>query len=213
MCLPKVCFGFFFWHGGRNVVFLDMAWRINKHGGIYKEGAVFPLQKRYQIAVSFLDWQLWFCCSGKHLYLRRCVKHRWQVHKDWPFCPWGKRFTSNDNGAMESGLPGSTCYDPFMYLSEIQKALRDDLNLAAAKIPSIPTICRTLISWDLTRHKAAKVSLERFTAENRARRTAFVEWRRTVDPRKLYFVDATAIQLVNGVQTTGRCHTKMEMFP
>ena len=32
----------------------DMAWRINKHGGVYKKGAAFPLQKRYQIAASYL---------------------------------------------------------------------------------------------------------------------------------------------------------------
>ena len=34
-----------------------------------------------------------------------------------------------------------------------------------------------------------------------------MEWRRTVDLRKLSFVDETAIQLVNGVRTTGQCHT------
>lgn len=66
-------------------------------------------------------------------------------------------------------LEALVTYDPFMYLSEIQKALRDNLNLPAAEIPSIPTICRTLISLELTRHKAVKVPLERFTPQNTAR--------------------------------------------
>ena len=81
------------------------------------------------------------------------------------------------------------------------------MNLPPAEVPSLPTICRTLLSLDLTRHKASKVPLERFTPENDARRRAFVNWRRTVDPRKLYFADETAIQLADGVRTIGRCHT------
>ena len=95
----------------------------------------------------------------------------------------------------------------FVYLSEIQTALRDDLNLSPREIPSLPTICRTLLDIDLTRHKASKVPSERFSPENIARRAAFVNWRRNVDPRKLYFVDETAIQLSDGRRTNGRCHT------
>ena len=97
--------------------------------------------------------------------------------------------------------------DAFVYWSEIQTALRDDLNLPPREIPSIPTICRTLLNLDLTRHKASKVPSERFSPENIARRAAFVNWRRTVDPRKLYFVDKTVIQHSDGRRTNGRCHT------
>ena len=104
-------------------------------------------------------------------------------------------------------LEALVTHDPFMYLCEMQAALRDDLNLPPAEVPSLPTICRTLLSLELTRHKASKVPLERFTPENDARRRAFVNWRRTVDPRKLYFADETAIQLADGVRTIGRCHT------
>ena len=70
-------------------------------------------------------------------------------------------------------LEALVTHDPFMYLSEIQKALRDNLNLPAAEIPSIPTICRTLISLDLTRHKAAKVPLERFNTPEQSSTNGF----------------------------------------
>ena len=30
-----------------------MAWRINQYGEVYKKGAAFPLQKRYQMATSY----------------------------------------------------------------------------------------------------------------------------------------------------------------
>ena len=34
------CFGLVLLHGRRNVVLTDMAWRINRHGGVYKKGGV-----------------------------------------------------------------------------------------------------------------------------------------------------------------------------
>ena len=188
---------------------MDMAWRINKHGGVYKKGAVFPLHKRYQIAASYLRTGSCGAAAAENMCTYEAARNI--VDK---FLTTGL-FDPGGRGSPPTIMqPWKVAYlealfthDPFMYLSEIQKALRDDLNLPAAEIPSIPTIYRTLISLDLTRHKAAKVPLERFTPQNRARRRAFAEWRRTVDPRKLYFVDETAIQLVNGVRTTGRCHT------
>ena len=38
-------------------------------------------------------------------------------------------------------LEALVTHDPFVYLSEIQTALRDDLNLPPREIPSISTIC------------------------------------------------------------------------
>ncbi|KAJ7314866.1 hypothetical protein OS493_039133, partial [Desmophyllum pertusum] len=45
----------------KNVV---MAWRINKHGGVYKKGAAFSFTKAIPNC-RFLPshWQLWRCCS------------------------------------------------------------------------------------------------------------------------------------------------------
>lgn len=99
------------------VMLMDVAWRINKHGGVYKKGAVFPLQKPYQIAAS-PDWLLWWCCcSGKRV-LTTWRKTCWQVFTSWPFWSWRKRFTANDHAAMESGLPVSTYYTRPIYVSQ-----------------------------------------------------------------------------------------------
>ena len=111
------------------------------------------------------------------------------------------------NGIFDPGDRGSppTMMQPWKvaYLG----ALRDDLKLPPRELPSLPTICRTLLDLDLIRHKASQVPSERFSPENIARRAAFVNWRRTVDPRKLYFVDETAIELSDGRGTNRRCHT------
>ena len=191
-----------------------MAWRINKHDGVYKKGAPFPLQKRYQIAASYLQTGSYGAAAAENMCTYDAARSI--VNK---FLTTGLFDPGNRGSPPTIMQPWKVAYlealvthDPFMYLSEIQAAIRDDLNLPPAEIPSIPTICRTLLNLDLTRHKASKVSLERFTPENIARRTAFVNWRRTVDPRKLYFVDETAIQLANGVRTVGRCHTNSKRF-
>jgi len=98
--------------------------------------------------------------------------------------------------------------NPFLYLDEIQDAMKIDLNLANADVPSISVICRTLSKeLDLTRHKATKVAAERFTQLNMARRRAFIDWRATVDPRRVFFLDETAFQLKDEVRSVGRCHT------
>ena len=188
-----------------------MAWRINKQGGIFKKGAAFPLQKRYQIAVSYLRTGSFAFAAAAAENLCTYDAARKITDK---FLTTGL-FDPGNRGSPPTIMPpwkvayleALVTHDPFMYLCEMQAALRDDLNLPPAEVPSLPTICRTLLNLDLTRHRASKVPLERFTPENNARRRAFVNWRRTVDPRKLYFADETAIQLANGVRTIGRCHT------
>lgn len=167
------------------------------------------MQKRYQIAVSYLRTGSFGAAAAENL----CTYKAARKITD-KFLTTGL-FDPGNRGSPPTMMPpwkvayleALVTHDPFMYLCEMQAALRDDLNLPPAEVPSLPTICRTLLSLDLTRHKASKVPLERFTPENNARRRAFVNWRRTVDPRKLYFADETAIQLANGVRTIGRCHT------
>ena len=92
-------------------------------------------------------------------------------------------------------LESLVCHDPFMYLSQMRQAPRDYLQWEIIEVPSIPTICKRLQNVDWTQHKALKVLLGRFTEVNIARRSAFVNWRRIVAPRRLYFVDETAVQL------------------
>ena len=186
-----------------------MAWKINKQGGILKKGAAFPLQKRYQIDVSYLHTGSFATAAAENLCTYDAARNI--IDK---FLITGL-FNPGNRGSHPTIMPpwkvayleAIVTHDPFTYLCEIQAALRDDLNLPPTEIPSLPTICKTLLSLDLTRHKASKVPLERFTPENNARQRAFVNWRGTVDPRKLYFADETAIQLANGVRTVGRCHT------
>ena len=177
-----------------------MAWETNKQGGVYKRGAAFPSQKRYQIDASFFRTGSYGSAAAENMCTYDVTKKI--VHK---FLTNGI-FDPGDCGSPPTMMqPWKVAYlealvthDPFVYLSEIQTVLGDNLNVPPREIPSLPTICKTLLDLDLTRHKASKVLSERFSPENIARRAAFVNWRRTVDPRKLYFVDETAIELSDG---------------
>ena len=191
----------------------DMAWRLNQFGGVYKRGSSYPMQKHYQILGSYLE-------SGSLAEAAVANMCTYDTAKSVTL-----KFLNT--GSFEPGNRGSpstmmdpwkvayleslVCHDPSMYLSEMQQALRDDLQLELFEVPSIPTICKTLQDLDLTRHKASKVPLERFTEVNIATRTPFVKWRRTVDPRRLYFVDETAVQLADGVRQIWRDHTNHKL--
>ena len=191
-----------------------MAWRINKQGGVYKKGAAFPLQKRYQIVASYMYLQTGSFTAATAENFCTYDAARSITEK---FLTTGL-FDPGERGSPPTIMqPWKVAYlealvthDPFMYLSEIQKALCDDLNLPPGEVPSIPMISRTLHDLDLTRHKASKIPLERFKPENIARRSAFANWRRTVDPRKTR--DETAIQLTNAVELMDAA-TPIAKFP
>ena len=72
--------------------------------------------------------------------------------------------------------------NPKLYLSEI----RD--------MPSLVTLHRFIKQEGFTRKKRTRVAIERFTRENLMKRKAFIAWRKTVDPRNLFFVDETGFE-------------------
>ena len=84
--------------------------------------------------------------------------------------------------------------DPKLYLSEIRDYLERDLGLNGPDLPSIMTIQRFSAQRGFTRKKCTRVAKERFWPENILRRKAFMEWRKTVDPRQLFFVDETGFE-------------------
>ena len=116
---------------------LDMLWRINNHGGVYKKGAVFPLQKRYQIAASYVRTGSCGAAAAENM----CTYNAARKIID-KFMTTGL-FEPGGRGSPQTimqpwkvaYLEALVTYNPFTYLTDIQKALRDDLILPAAEIP------------------------------------------------------------------------------
>ena len=179
----------------------------------YKKGAVFPLQKQYQIAASYVRTGSCGAAAAENM----CTYNAARKIID-KFMTTGL-FEPGGRGSPQTimqpwkvaYLEALVTYNSFMYLSEIQKALRDKPKLTCSWNSIYPYKLQNSYQFRLNETQV-KVLLERFTPQNTARWTAFVQWERTVDPRKLYFVDETTIQLVNEIWTTGRCHTNSN-FP
>ena len=71
--------------------------------------------------------------------------------------------------------------DPKLYLSEIRDHLERDLGLNGPDLPSVMTMF--ISQRGFTRMKCTTVAMERIRSEIIPRRKAFIEWRKTVDPR------------------------------
>ena len=100
--------------------------------------------------------------------------------------------------------------NPKLYLGEIRDNFRDHLGLPPHEVPSLASIHEFLKKEGFTRKKYNKVALERFSATNMMQRRAFIEWRRTVDLRKLFFVNETGFS--EFWRTYGRMK-KINQFP
>ncbi|KXJ24533.1 hypothetical protein AC249_AIPGENE9625 [Exaiptasia diaphana] len=191
-----------------------MAWRLNEKGGFYKQGGQTSFQKRHEILSNFLATGNITKTAEKCLCSYNLVKKIVQKFQNTGLCEPGNR--GKPAGKMDAWkrayVEGLVTLDPFLYIEEIQEALRNDLNLQNHEVPSCSVICRTLQELDLTRHKVTKVAEERFTQLNMARRQAFIRWRATIDPRRMFFLDETAFQMKDEVREVGRCHTN-EVLP
>ena len=98
--------------------------------------------------------------------------------------------------------------DPTIYLTEIQEDWHLtflDLGLQNDEVPSTATMSRFLLSQNIMRKKCKKVAFERFTPENIARGRAFIQWRSSVDPRKIFVVGETGIEAFH--RNFGRNHS------
>ena len=96
---------------------------------------------------------------------------------------------------------------PTMYLREIQETVADDLNLLPVDTPSLSTISQMVLTSEITRKKCTEVALERFSPHVQLRRREFVQWRKTVDPRNLYFFDESSFASDADLRPYGRCES------
>ena len=93
---------------------------------------------------------------------------------------------------------------PTMYIREIQQMVADDFNLAPNLVPSCSFISKLLSRLEITRKKCTRVAIERFSPYIQQRRQDFINWRRTVDPRLLYFFDETGFSPETDHRKMGR---------
>ena len=119
-------------------------WRVNASEGIYKFGAAYPIQKRYQILADYST-------SGSFAVSAR--ENRVYYNTARAICE--KFIATGDCQAGARGRPASKMQpfiaayleaiffvNPFLYLGEMQGRLRADLNLLPHEVPSVRLFAR-----------------------------------------------------------------------
>ena len=82
--------------------------------------------------------------------------------------------------------------------------LQNDFNLAPGDVPSITAITNLFTNLRFTRKKCVVVTLERMSRHVLHCRRLFFQWRRTVDPRLVYFFDETCFNCETDERQYGR---------
>ena len=184
-----------------------MSWRINQNHGCYRFGSSYPTQKRLQIIVTFLETlsiantsricRVSYNCVDQYvrLFQQRATLIPSVCNNVRPRqMTWWKA----------AYLEALVRMYPTLYLRELQQILASDFHLAPGDVPSIASIAKLFIRLPITRKKCIHVAQERMTPYNLHCRQLFFQWRRTVDPAKVYFFDETHFNCETDEREYGR---------
>ena len=118
-------------------------WKQNKFEGVYKFGAAYPMQKRYQILKDFAATSS-FSASARENRVSystaRSICDKF-VTTAGDFQPGARgRPDCKMQPFMAAYLEAMVLVNPFLYLEEMQDRLMTDLNLLPNEVLSVPVI-------------------------------------------------------------------------
>lgn len=93
---------------------------------------------------------------------------------------------------------------PTAYLREVRELLAKEFQLQHHEVPSLSSIVRLFRELRITRKKCIYVARERMSPHNQRCRQLFIQWRRAVDPRRVYFFDETHFDMETDEREFGR---------
>ena len=184
-----------------------MSWFINENGGCYRYGSAYSMQKRLQVIVTFVETQsisktARICCLSYN-----CVSKYVRLFEER--ATLSPLLSSNTRPKkihwwMEAYLEALVRIYPTLYFRELKQFLADDFNLAPHDVPSISAVKNLFQRLGITRKKSIHVASERFSPYNLNCRRLFFQWRRSIDPRRVYFFDETCFNNETDERDYGR---------
>ena len=170
-----------------------MPYRINQFNGVYRSGCAYPLHSRINImwTNSFLATATQ--CKVSIMTVKRIV-HKYRQQLSLKTGVGGNHHVTAIKDYIQVYIKFMLMINPKLYPSEIRDNLARDLRLNGPDLPSLVTIHRFIKQEGFTRKKSTRVATERFTRENLMKRKAFIAWRKTVDPRNVFFFDETGFE-------------------
>ena len=182
-------------------------WKQNAKGGPYCRGYAYPTQKRVAILVEYVNTQSVATTARRCKVSYNCVSNLvdlFQQKATLTAQTVGNTRPKSIPILVEIYIQAIVIIYPTLYVREIQQMVATDLNLAPNDVPSLSFISKLLSSLDITRKKCTKVAIERFSPYIQQMRQLFIQWRRTVDPRLLYFFDETGFSPETDHREMGR---------
>ena len=174
-----------------------MPYRINQLNGVYRSGCAYPLLSRINIVATYI-WTNSFLatatqCKVSIMTVKRIV-HKYRQQVSLKAGVGGNHHVTAMKDYVQVYIKSMLMINPKLYLSEIRDNVARDLRLNGPDLPSLVTIHMFIKQEGFTRKKCTRVAIERFTPENLMKRKAFIAWRKTVDPRNLFFVKETGFE-------------------
>ena len=174
-----------------------MPYRINQFNGVYRSGCAYPLLSWINIVPTYIRTNSFLAtatqCKVSIMTVKRIV-HKYRQQESLKAGAGGNYHVTAMKDYVQVYIEFILMVNPELYLSEIRDNLARDLRLNGPDLPSLVTIHRFIKQKGFTRKKCTRVTIERFTPENLMKRKAFIAWRKTVDPRNLFFVDETGFE-------------------
>ena len=174
-----------------------MPYRINQFNRLYRSSCVYPLLSRINIEATYI-WTKNFLltttqCKVSIMTVKRIV-HKYRQQVSLKAGVGGNHHVTAMKEYAQVYIKFMLMTNPKLCLSEIRNNLARDLRLNGPDLPSLVTIHRFIKQEGFTRKKCTRVTIERFTSENLMKRKAFIAWRKTVDPKNLFFIDETGFE-------------------
>ena len=175
-----------------------MPYRINQFNGVYRSGSAYPLLSRINTVATYVRTNSFSAtatqCKVSIMTVKRIV-HKYRQQLSLKAGVGGNHHVTAMKDYVQVYIKFMLMINPKLYLSEIRDSLARDLRLNGPDLPSLVTIHRFIKQEGFTRKKYTRVAIERFTPQNlMKKRKAFIAWRKTVDPRNLFFVDETGFE-------------------
>lgn len=180
---------------------------MNEKGGVYKLGSSYPLQKRIRIILTYISLHSISATARAESVSYNCVsklltQFQHKAHLNAMRSNSGRRCSIPH--WMEVYIEALFLMFPTLYIRESIRILMDDFGLPMNSVPSVSSVRRLLQRLNVTRKKCAHVAKQRFSPHVLQLRQSYIQWRATINPSLMYFLDETAFTSETDMRQYGR---------
>jgi transposase len=182
-------------------------WSLNEKGEVYKLGSSYPLQKRISVILAYISLgSISAAAKSQGVSYNFVSKLITLFQRNANLNP-----TTSTNRRpqriphwMEVYLEALFLMYPELYIREAIQMLMDDFGLPMNVVPSISSVRRLLQRLNITRKKCAHVAKQRFSPHVLQLRHRYIQWRATINPSLMFFLDETAFTSETDMRQYGR---------